>query len=180
MTRVHGTRTPARLLAGAAVAAALTGCVAVDGPPPAPAPSPAPATDPVRPAQDMEPQIALQGPAREALEAALPAPARSTAAPRGETRRATGHAAPSRTASASPASPAASSPSPTAALPTAGHLARVSPPAAPEVRELERLAERLRKAPPVTGKDVCELGERYGALDPAGVHGGLCRGAYER
>ncbi|MEU9857082.1 hypothetical protein [Streptomyces sp. NPDC047974] len=174
---MQGTRTPARLLAGAAVAVALTGCVAVDGPPPAPAPSPAPATDPARPAQDVEPQIVLQGPAREALEAALPAPARSAAAPRGETRRTTGHAAPSRTATAPPA---ASSPSPTAARPTAGHLARVPPPAAPEVRELERLAERLRKAPPVTGKDVCELGERYAALDPAGVHGGLCRGAYER
>ncbi|MFD6343946.1 hypothetical protein ACFWF9_04375 [Streptomyces roseolus] len=177
---MQGTRTPARLLAGAAVAVALTGCVAVDGPPPAPAPSPAPATDPVRPPQEVEPQIVLQGPAREALEAALPAPARSAAAPpRGDTRRATGHAAPSRTPSPAAPSPSAS-PSPAAAVrPPAGRVARVSPPATPEVRELERLAERLRKAPPVTGKDVCELGERYGALDPATVRGGLCRSAYE-
>ncbi|WP_240982012.1 MULTISPECIES: hypothetical protein [unclassified Streptomyces] len=172
---MQGNRTPARLLAGAAVAAALTGCVAVDGPPPAPAPSPAPAVDPVRPAQDVEPQIALQGPAREALEAALPAPARSTAPPRGETRRATGHAAPSRTPP-----PAASPPSPAAARPPAGHVPRVAPPAGPEARELERLTERLRKAPPVTGKDVCELGERYGALDPANVRAELCPDAHAR
>ncbi|MEU2549313.1 hypothetical protein ABZ618_28465 [Streptomyces roseolus] len=180
---MQGTRTPARLLAGAAVAVALTGCVAVDGPPPAPAPSPAPATDPVRPPQEVEPQIVLQGPAREALEAALPAPARSAAAPpRGETRRATGHAAPSRTPSPAPSpSPSASvSPAPAVVRPPAGRVARVSPPATSEVRELERLAERLRKTPPVTGRDVCELGERYGALDPATVRGGLCRGAYER
>ncbi|MFF5506289.1 hypothetical protein ACF1E9_25695 [Streptomyces roseolus] len=175
---MQGTRIPARLLAGAAVAAALTGCVAVDGPPPAPAPSPAPATDPVRPPQGAEPQIVLQGPAREALEAALPAPARSAAAPpRGETRRATGHAAPSRTPSPAAPSPSAS---PAVARQPAGRVARVSPPAAPEARELERLAERLRKAPPVTGKDVCELGERYGGLDPAGVRGDLCREAYGR
>ncbi|MFE5797297.1 hypothetical protein ACFQ8C_32605 [Streptomyces sp. NPDC056503] len=172
---MQGTRTPARLLAGAAVAVALTGCVAVDGPPQAPAPSPAPATDPVRPAQDVEPQIVLQGPAREALEAALPSPARGSAPPRGETRRATGHAAPPppRAAAPSPSSPAT-------ARPTATPPARVSPPAAPEARELERLAEQLREAPPVTGKDVCDLGERFGGWDPASVQAGLCRGAYGR
>ncbi|MFF9344042.1 hypothetical protein ACF1CG_30320 [Streptomyces sp. NPDC014773] len=173
---MQGTRTPAQLLVGAAVAAALTGCVAVDGPPQAPAPAPVPATDPVRPAHDVEPQIVLQGPAREALEAALPSPAPTAAVapPRGETRRATGHAAPSRTAAPKPSSPAAGRPSAPPPAP------RVSPPAAPDVRELERLAEQLRQTPPVAGKDVCDLGERYGGWDPASVQAGLCRSAYER
>ncbi|MET8972868.1 hypothetical protein [Streptomyces hydrogenans] len=170
---MHGTRTPAQLLVGAAVAAALTGCVAVDGPPTAPAPAPAPATDPVRPAHDVEPQIVLQGPAREALEAALPSPSATVAPPRAETRRATGHAAPPRTAAPRPSSPAA-------ARPPAPPAARVSPPPPPDAQELERLAEQLRQAPPVTGKDVCDLGERYGGWDPASVQAGLCRGAYAR
>ncbi|MFB9602706.1 hypothetical protein ACFFTQ_06910 [Streptomyces roseofulvus] len=171
---MHKTRTPARLLAGAAVAAALTGCVAVDGPPPAPAPAPAPAADPVRPVQDVEPQIVLQGPAREALEAALPSPAPTAAPPRGETRRATGHAAaPSRTPS--PAPPARADRRP----PARPEAARPPRPPAPEVRELERLAEQLREAPPVSGKDVCDLGERYGGWDPASVQAGLCRDTYK-
>ncbi|MFD4375546.1 hypothetical protein [Streptomyces sp. NPDC058486] len=168
---MQGTRTPAQLLVGAAVAAALTGCVAVDGPPPAPAPAPAPAADPVRPDQDLEPQIVLQGPAREALEAALPSPAATVAAPRGETRRATGHAAPSRTAAPQTSSPAA-------ARPTARPQAPVSPPAVPDVLAPERPAELLPEAPPVSGKDVCDLGERYGGWDPASVQAELCRGTY--
>ncbi|MFE9044433.1 hypothetical protein ACFYOG_26495 [Streptomyces sp. NPDC007818] len=180
---MHETRTSARLLAGAAAAVALTGCVAVDGPPPAPSPAPAPVADPVRPAQDVAPQIVLQGPAREALEAALPSPASRTAAPRGETRRATGHAAPSRTPSPEPSSPEPSSPEPSSPA-----ARRTSPPpeppvpaaAAPGVREAARLSERLPQAPPVFREDVCELGERYGAWDPAGVEAGLCRGAYGR
>ncbi len=53
--------------------AALTGCVSVDAPPVAPAP--APAAEPVRPGKGVAPQI-VDGPAREALEAALPAPRR--------------------------------------------------------------------------------------------------------
>ncbi|MFF6882729.1 hypothetical protein ACFY9F_06035 [Streptomyces sp. NPDC012421] len=170
---MHETRTSARLLAGAAAAVALTGCVAVDGPPPAPSPAPAPVADPVRPAQDVAPQIVLQGPAREALEAALPSPASRTAAPHGETRRATGHAAPSRTPSPEPSSPAArrTSPPPEPPVPAA---------AAPGVREAARLAERLPQAPPVFREDVCELGERYGAWDPAGTEAGLCRDVYGR
>ncbi|MEU2656874.1 hypothetical protein ABZ615_16275 [Streptomyces sp. NPDC007325] len=170
---MHETRTSARLLAGAAAAVALTGCVAVDGPPPAPSPAPAPVADPVRPTQDVAPQIVLQGPAREALEAALPSPASRTAAPRGETRRATGHAAPSRTPSPEPSSPAArrTSPPPEPPVPAA---------AVPGAREAARLAERLPQAPPVSREDVCELGERYGGWDPAGVEAGLCRGAYGR
>ncbi|MER5737119.1 MULTISPECIES: hypothetical protein [unclassified Streptomyces] len=174
---MQGTRTPAQLLVGAAVAAALTGCVAVDGPPPAPVPTPAPATDPVRPAHGAEPQIVLRGPAREALEAALPSPAPTATAapPRGETRRATGHAAPHPTVAPKPSSPAAGRP------PAPSAAARVSPPPAPpDVPDPERLAEQLRQAPPVTGKDVCELGERYGGWDPASVQAGLCRGAYGR
>ncbi|WP_185893330.1 hypothetical protein [Streptomyces sp. WAC08241] len=57
--------------------AALTGCVSVDAPPVAPAP--APAAEPVRPGKGVAPQI-VDGPAREALEAALPAPPPSAAA----------------------------------------------------------------------------------------------------
>ncbi|MFD3997734.1 hypothetical protein [Streptomyces sp. NPDC058583] len=67
---MHGTRTTAKILVGAAVAA-LAGCVSVDTPPPAPVP--APAAETVRPGQDVAPQI-VEGPALEALEAALPAP----------------------------------------------------------------------------------------------------------
>ncbi|MFJ4868098.1 hypothetical protein [Streptomyces sp. NPDC088757] len=50
--------------------AALTGCVSVDAPA---APAPAPAAEPARPGREVAPQI-VDGPAREALEAALPAP----------------------------------------------------------------------------------------------------------
>ncbi|WP_411076054.1 hypothetical protein [Streptomyces sp. cmx-4-7] len=84
---MHGTRTTAKILLGAAMAA-LTGCVSVDAPPVATAPAPAPAAELVRPGKDVAPQIA-DGPAREALEAALPAPPPS-AAPRasGRDRRA--------------------------------------------------------------------------------------------
>ncbi|GGY45537.1 hypothetical protein GCM10010363_27710 [Streptomyces omiyaensis] len=172
---MHASRTPAQLLAGAAVVAVLTGCTAVDGPPPASVPAPVPATDPVRPAQDVEPQIALRGPAREALEAALPSRAPTTAPPRGETRRATGDAAPPRAAAPEPSS------SPALAAPSSAPSAPAPPsPAAPGEPELERAAEQLREAPPVTRTDVCALGERYGGWDPASVQAGLCRGVRAR
>ncbi|MGW6538028.1 hypothetical protein ACWGBV_29020 [Streptomyces sp. NPDC055051] len=174
---MHRTRTSARLLAGAAVTAALTGCVAVDGPPPAPSPAPAPAVDPVRTAQDVEPQIVLQGPAREALEAALPSPASTTAAPRGETRRADGRAAPSRTPSPEPSSPVAGRAAP---LPEVRVPPSPAAPVVPGAREAARLAERLPQAPPVSRTDVCELGERYGGWDPESAQAGLCREVYGR
>ncbi|MEU3608425.1 hypothetical protein AB0E83_23720 [Streptomyces sp. NPDC035033] len=168
---MQGTRTPARLLAGAAVVAALAGCTAVDGPPPEPPPAPAPAAEPVRPAQDVEPQIALQGPAREALEAALPSPAPAVAPPRGETRRTTGRAAPPRTAAPEP-SP---TPVPVRERPSARPRAEVPRPVAPGVPGPERPEGPPREVPPVTGADVCDLGERYGGWDPASVQAELCR-----
>ncbi|WP_282692129.1 hypothetical protein [Streptomyces sp. CC208A] len=186
---MQGTRTPAQLLAGAAVAAALTGCMAVDGPPPVPAPAPAPTAEPVRPAQDVEPQIVLQGPAREALEAALPSPAPTAVPPRGETRRATGDAAPSRTPAPTrtatvPEPSAAPEPSPVPdrppALPRARARAEVPRPFVPEVHKPERAAGRPEEAPPVTGADVCELGERYGAWKSGSARAELCQGASER
>ncbi|WP_030746555.1 hypothetical protein [Streptomyces griseus] len=167
---MQGIRTPAQLLLTAAVATALTGCAAVDGPPPSPAPSPAPAADPGRPAQDVEPQTVLRGPAREALEAALPSPASaSPPPPRGGTRRATGHAAPPRTA--------APEPSPTAERRTArpGPAATPGPPPAVPTPEVPR-EERPWEVPRGVGTDdVCALGERYGGWDPGGVQAGLCR-----
>ncbi|GHG12031.1 hypothetical protein ACFFSH_09330 [Streptomyces filamentosus] len=169
---MQGIRTPAQLLLTAAATAALTGCVAVDGPPPTPAPSPAPAAEPVRPTQDVQPQTVLRGPAREALEAALPSPASAAPpAPRGGTRRATGHAAPPRTPAPEP-SPAAERPT-ARPRPAATPVPPSSAPV-PEVREEEPSWE----VPPVAGADVCALGERYGGWDPASVQAGLCRDAY--
>ncbi|MFE7516371.1 hypothetical protein ACFU8I_34855, partial [Streptomyces sp. NPDC057540] len=68
---MHGTRTTAKILVGAAVAA-LAGCVSVDAPPsvPAPSPAPAPAPDTVRPARDAAPHI-VEGAGRVALGAAI-------------------------------------------------------------------------------------------------------------
>ncbi|MFJ5832081.1 hypothetical protein [Streptomyces sp. NPDC093089] len=164
---MHGTRTTAKILVGAAVAA-LTGCVSVDAPPTAPVT--APAAETVRPAQEVAPQI-VEGPALDALEAALPAPPPSaaprTAPPPDEARRA---AAPRRSETAHPEAvlPRRARPH----LPAAG----ADLPELPELPELTALPE----GPRVSRADVCALGERYGGWEPRGEPSGICHGAYGR
>ncbi|MFB6838657.1 hypothetical protein [Streptomyces sp. NPDC056361] len=161
---MHGTRTTAKILVGAAVAA-LTGCVSVDAPPTVPVT--APAAETVRPAQEVAPQI-VEGPALDALEAALPAPPPSaaprTTPPPDVPRRA---AAPRRSETPHPeAEPR--------------QQARPHHPAArselPGLPDLTALPE----APRVSRADVCALGERYGGWDPKGEPSGICRGAHGR
>lgn len=142
--------------------AALTGCVAVDTPPTAPAP--APVAETVRPGQDVAPQI-VEGPALDALEAALPAPPPSAtprATPPPDTRRR--EAAPAR-----PAAPRAESVPPRPERPR------------PETRPLPELpaepAELPRNAP-VSRTDVCDLGERFGGWAPDSDPSRICHGAY--
>ncbi|MEE1815678.1 hypothetical protein PUR59_11740 [Streptomyces sp. SP18ES09] len=162
---MHRTRTTARILVGAAVAA-LAGCVSVDAPPPAPTPSPAPAAGVAGPARDVAPQI-VEGPAREALEAALPTRPPSTppraAPPSGQPRRAV-----------SP--PRAQTPHPTSA-PERGERAR--PAARPDLFRLPRLTGPAHD-PSVTDVDVCDLGERYGGWAPGSDQARICQGAYGR
>ncbi|MFF0426602.1 hypothetical protein ACFYUJ_19605 [Streptomyces sp. NPDC004520] len=162
---MHGTRTTVKILVGAAVAA-LAGCVSVDAPPTAPTPAPAPAADTVRPAQDVAPQI-VDGPAREALEAALPAPPPS-AAP-----RATHPAEPHRR-TAAPPRPEAPHPDP-----VPERRERPRPAARPDLPELPEL-RGLPVEPPVSRADVCELGERYGGWVPGSDQARICHGAYGR
>ncbi|MFF8289150.1 hypothetical protein ACF068_08010 [Streptomyces sp. NPDC016309] len=152
----------AKVLVTVAVAA-VSGCVSVDqGPRPVPA---APeASGAAR--QDVAPQI-VEGPAREALEAALPPPV-TPPAPRG------------RPAAAGPhhGAPAAAAPSaPPRATPRAERPARVPSP--------ERLRDQLPRirppavpAVPDTVPDVCALGRSYGGWDPHSRQAQLCREAY--
>ncbi|MEV6247466.1 hypothetical protein AB0M38_14855 [Streptomyces sp. NPDC051742] len=168
---MHGTRTTAKILVGAAVAA-LAGCVSVDTPPTAPAPAsapaPAPVAETVRPGQGVAPQI-VEGPAREALEAALPAPP-PTAAPRAtpssEVRR--GAVAP-RTETRRPE-----------AVPQQRERPRPAPRREfPEMPELPKPTGVPMRAP-VSRADVCELGERYGGWAPGSDPSRICRGASGR
>ncbi|MGA5096841.1 hypothetical protein ACPCAC_05685 [Streptomyces lavendulocolor] len=158
---MHRTRITARVLATMAVAA-VSGCVAVDA---GPAPVPA-APGPSRPAeQDVAPQI-VEGPAREALEAALPPPA-AESAPRTPSRavpdRAPASAPPAAPRSAPPAARPPRLPSPDDPR---DRLPRVRPPAVPSL--------------PVTGTvpDVCALGRNHGGWDPGSREARLCKEAY--
>ncbi len=146
--------------------AALAGCVAVDTPPPAPAPAstPAASANSVRPAQGGAPQI-LEGPAREALEAALPAPAPG-ATP--SVRPAPRPAHPPRTGAARPAP-----------VPPRPERPARPVPDRPALTELPELPEtRLPAAPPRSRAEVCALGERYGGWAPGSDPARICRGAY--
>ncbi|MFF7178820.1 hypothetical protein [Streptomyces sp. NPDC008121] len=151
---MHGTRTTAKVLVGVAVAV-LSGCVSVATPPPAPEPSP----EAGRSAQDVTPQGAegpqlLEGPAREALEAALPAPA-----PRKPRATAAGPRAPH---SGPPAS-GQDGTGPSSAPPRRSDAGAVRPPALPE--------------PPRSLDEVCDLGERLGGWRPDSDEARICRGA---
>ncbi|MFD4316338.1 hypothetical protein [Streptomyces sp. NPDC058548] len=161
---MHGTRTTAKILVGAAVAA-LAGCVSVDTPPPAPVP--APAAETVRPGQDVAPQI-VEGPALEALEAALPAPPPS-AAPR---------ATPSPEARRREAAP----PRPEAPRPESvpRQRERPRPETRPPLPELPAEPAELPKNAPVSRAEVCDLGRRYGGWAPDSDPSRICNGTYGR
>ncbi|MDX2560434.1 hypothetical protein PV371_12355 [Streptomyces sp. TX20-6-3] len=161
---MHGTRTTARILVGAAVAA-LAGCVSVDTPPPAPVH--APVAETVRPGQDVAPQI-VEGPALEALEAALPGPPPSAApraTPSPEPRRR--EAAPPR-----PQAPRLESVPP--------QHERPRPETRPSLPELPAVPAGLPRNAPVSRADVCELGERYGGWAPGSDPSRICHGTYGR
>ncbi|MCX5232294.1 hypothetical protein ABZY16_29595 [Streptomyces sp. NPDC006553] len=161
---MHGTRTTAKILVGAAVAA-LAGCVSVDTPPTAPVPAPASAAETVRPGQDVAPQI-VEGPALEALEAALPAPPPS----------ATPRATPSPEARGREAAP----PRPEAPRPESVPRQRERAETRPPLPELPAELAELPKNPPVSRADVCDLGERYGGWAPDSDPSRICHGTYGR
>ncbi|KOX26303.1 MULTISPECIES: hypothetical protein [unclassified Streptomyces] len=158
--------------------AALTGCVSVDAP--TVAPLPAPAAEPVRPGKDVAPQI-VDGPAREALEAALPAPPPS--------------AAPRATPTAERGRRAAAPPLPEAPRPGVVPRQRERPrasagpdlfvpdpsgpaaPAGPAVPTGSLRPGGLPGDPPLSPSDVCALGERYGGWSPGGGRSGICPGS---
>ncbi|GAA2508231.1 hypothetical protein GCM10010393_46300 [Streptomyces gobitricini] len=145
--------------------AAVSGCVAVDS---GPAPLPA-APEASRPAeQDVAPQI-VEGPAREALEAALPPPA-AKPAPRPPAGTGSGGAPAAAPPDASRSAPPADRP-PRLPAPERLHeqLPGVPPPAVPPVPSV-----------PVTGTvpDICALGRSHGGWDPHSREARLCREAY--
>nr|WP_262928226.1 MULTISPECIES: hypothetical protein [unclassified Streptomyces] len=141
-------------MVGAAVAA-LAGCVSVEAPPTRPAP--APAAETVRPTQRVAPQI-VEGPAREALEAALPAPPPSTPPPPEARHR---PPAPVRPQDVHPRWEQRPHPAVRPALP--------EPP-----------SRDLAQHPPLTRADVCGLGERYGSWVVGSAPSKICRDTYGR
>lgn len=168
---MHGTRTTVRILAGVAMAA-LSGCVAVEVPPAAPDPVPSPAAE--RPGGDVAPQI-VQGPAREALEAAMPDP--PTPEPRasvGRQRTDDGRGGPGHPGDATPRhhtkKPHASTTSEEHGQ-HGHHGQRHRDPAV----DLPGLLRAPRSA-----AELCELGARYGGWSPDSEQARVCRGTYGR
>ncbi|MFD5328398.1 hypothetical protein [Streptomyces sp. NPDC127092] len=147
------TRTTVTLLAGVAMAA-LSGCMAVEPPPSVPPPaspgSPASADGP-----DVAPQI-VQGPAREALEAAMPDPPEPEPRSAVERRRAEGGQAPDRPRRSEQPRPSAVPKQQKPRHPAA------EPPDVPRV--------------PRDRDEVCALGQAYGGWSPDSPQAKLCRG----
>lgn len=148
------------LLAGVAgmAMAALSGCVAVEPSPAAPAPAPAPAASSGPAGQEVAPQI-VQGPAREALEAALPDP--PTPGPRSTVaRHPAGGPAPAHRHQATKPRPD-HAPGQQHGHPAAG---------LPELPEMAKA--------PHSRAGVCALGEAYGGWSPRSEQARICRGTY--
>ncbi|MFE5619129.1 hypothetical protein [Streptomyces sp. NPDC056463] len=154
---MHATRTTARFLVGAAVAA-LTGCVSVDPPPAAP-PPPREVSSPA-PRVEVAPHI-VEGPAREALEAALPAP--PPASPRATQRK----PSESREQNGTGVRQGAGTSQRQSSAPR--DQRRSKPPRPPQVPELPR-----------SRADVCRLGAQYGGWHPDSVQSKVCKDAYAR
>ncbi len=141
--------------------AALSGCVSVEPPPTAPAPP----QEIGRPVQDVDVDVApqiVEGPAREALEAALPSPPPPSPRATHEQRKGKGKGkdrdkgkdgAALRKGKGRPSSV----PHP--------RVPSVKPPAMPE--------------PPRSRADVCALGEQYGGWRPDSAQAKICRGTYK-
>lgn len=128
----------------------MTGCVSVEARP-APAPTAPPAG---RPDQVVEPQI-VQGPARDALEAALPKRPRAATSPPVHHREKSVTPAPPRQA---PPPPPHSRP------PKAPAVPRPKLPPLPEV--------------PLDRGAVCDLGQSYGGWGADSREARMCREAY--
>lgn len=155
-----------RILAGVAMAA-LSGCVAVEPPPAAPLPVPSPAD--ARPGQDVAPQI-VQGPAREALEAAMPdppAPEPRASAERRSTADGGSDAGGGRGRNGDDA-PA--------------HHEKKHPSAGAGQHHRHPAVDLpgLLGKPPRSAAEVCELGARYGGWSPESEQARICRGSYGR
>lgn len=129
---------------------AVTGCVSMEA-----QPAPPPAAPPAgRPQQVVEPQV-VQGPARDALEAALPK----------RTEPAASAPAHPREKTAAPAPPRQAPPPRThSRTPRAPALPRPKLPPLPEI--------------PVARGDVCELGQGWGGWRADGPEARFCRQAY--
>ncbi|NWF30386.1 hypothetical protein HW130_29740 [Streptomyces sp. PKU-EA00015] len=139
----------AMVLVGVAACAA-TGCVSVEAQR-APGPTGSPAGQPDK---VVEPQI-VQGPARDALEAALPK----------RTEAATSPPARLREKAAMPARPPqAPPPRPHSRAPQAPAVPRPKLPPLPEI--------------PVDRGDVCDLGQNYGGWRADSPEARICRQAY--
>ncbi|MBT2439713.1 hypothetical protein J7E93_06175 [Streptomyces sp. ISL-36] len=153
---MHGTRTTVKILVGVAVAA-LSGCVSVEVPPAPPA-SPQEIS---RPTQDVAPQI-VEGPAREALEAALPEPpppsASAPATAQQEERSGKGNGKGRAGA----------------------RKAKERPSAPPQKRRRPGGEPPTRMEPPRNRADVCDLGERYGGWGRDSDQAKICRSTYRR
>lgn len=152
-----------KIVAGVAVWAAVSGCVAVE-----PGAAPAPPSPSGRPAQVVEPQI-VQGPAREVLEAVLPdGPAAAPPAPkspRATARTAPGNAPRERSEMGVP--------------PAEGWGRAVPqqprPPRPPRTRAMKPPALPSLPPVPVVRPDVCALGEDYGQWRPDSPEARICR-----
>lgn len=150
---MHGTRTTAKILVGVAVAA-LSGCVSIEAP--APAPAPAPPREVSRPTQDagvdVAPQI-VEGPAREALEAALPPPPPPSPPTTGGQHKEKGGPGAQKAKQRPSSGPRKKS-----------RASDAKPPEPPR--------------PPRSRGDVCALGEQYGGWHPGSDQAKICRGTY--
>ncbi|GGT42126.1 hypothetical protein [Streptomyces purpureus] len=158
---MHRTRTTARVLVGVAVAA-VSGCVSVAPPTGGPAP-----LSQARPAaQDVAPQI-VEGPAKEALEAALP----DRDSPRAADGPPGGEATPSRAApepEPAPATPSVRTPRDEQRRP---HL-----PEMPDLPPDVRLPDAARL--PAGGAGLCPLGKKYGGWQPHSPQARICEDTY--
>ncbi|WP_418955847.1 hypothetical protein [Streptomyces tritici] len=164
---MHGTRTTTKVLAGMAgvvgvTVAAITGCVSVEPPPPAPhVPVPAGAAE--HPARQTEPQVVVEAPAREALEAAVPpAPERAEAPPRPKAPE-RAHDGPKQREAERARKKKQRTPGWAPGRPTV-----VLPPVLP----------KLPVTPPRSPKEVCDLGEKYGGWGRGSDQSRICRDTY--
>ncbi|MFF8279011.1 hypothetical protein ACF05T_23280 [Streptomyces lateritius] len=155
---MHGTRTTVKILVGVAVAT-LSGCVSVETAPPA---APAYPNEVSRPVQDVAPQI-VEGPAREALEAALPAP--PPPSPHVTTEQEKRDQEQKRRSGKGKA---------TGKDKDTARTAEERPSSVPHGH---------RRGPgtiPPAWADVCDLGERYGGWGRDSDQAKICRGAYKK